>query len=127
MPNAAEAMAIARVDTPEAALAVLGELVETVAVKLGPAGAIACRGTEWVRAKAAEVVPVDTTGAGDSFAAGLLFGLIDGRSLAAALAIGVACGTLATRKLGGIDGQATLEDAERAVGVQPRLMEDRCG
>ena len=126
-PNAAEAIAIAGAATPDAALAVLGESVDTVAVKLGADGAIACRGAERARAAAAAVVPVDTTGAGDSFAAGLLFGLIHGRSLQAALALAVACGTLATRTLGGIDGQATLEDAERAVGFQPRLMEGRLG
>lgn len=54
--------------------------------------------------------PVDTTGAGDSFGAGLLFGLLAGRPLSSALALAVACETASTRALGGIDGQATREE-----------------
>jgi sugar/nucleoside kinase (ribokinase family) len=85
----------------------------TVVVKLGAEGALAVRGDEVLRLPADEVQVVDSTGAGDSFDAGFLFGLLDGRSLRECLALAVACGTISTRAVGGVDGQATLEEAER--------------
>jgi len=84
----------------------------TVVVKLGADGALAVRGDEALRLPANKVKVVDSTGAGDGFNAGFLYGFLDGRSLAEALALAVACGTLSTRAIGGVDGQATLEEAE---------------
>jgi sugar/nucleoside kinase (ribokinase family) len=84
----------------------------TVAVKLGAEGALAVRGDEALRLPAERVEVVDSTGAGDAFDAGFLCGFLAGRSLAETLALAVACGTLSTRAIGGVDGQATLEEAE---------------
>ena len=47
-----------------------------------------------------DVDPVDTTGAGDAFAAGFLAAVIDGRSREDALAVGNACGALASLTVG---------------------------
>jgi sugar/nucleoside kinase (ribokinase family) len=123
LPNAAEACRFAGVEHPEAALAALAERIATVVVKLGPAGAIARRGAESARAEAPAVEAVDGTGAGDSFAAGFLFGLGDERPLAEALRLGVACGSLSTRGLGGVGAQPQLAEAlERADALSsPRL------
>jgi sugar/nucleoside kinase (ribokinase family) len=84
----------------------------TVVVKLGAEGALAVRGEEALRVPADRVQVLDATGAGDSFDAGFLYGFVDDRSLGEALALGVACGSLSTRAIGGVDGQATLEEAE---------------
>jgi len=84
----------------------------TVVVKLGADGALAMRGDEALRLPAERVQVIDSTGAGDGFNAGFLFGFLDGRSLAESLALAVACGSLSTRAIGGVDGQATLEEAE---------------
>jgi sugar/nucleoside kinase (ribokinase family) len=84
----------------------------TVAVKLGAEGALAVRGEEALRVPADKVQVVDSTGAGDGFDAGFLYGFLDGRSLGECLALGVACGSLSVRAIGGVDGQATLEEAE---------------
>ncbi len=84
----------------------------TVAVKLGADGALAVRGDEALRVPADRVEVVDATGAGDGFDAGFLYGFTGGRPLAECLALGVACGTLSVRAIGGVDGQATLEEAE---------------
>ena len=78
----------------------------TVAIKLGAEGAIAVSGGETVTARAPAVDVVDTTGAGDSFNAGLIAGRLAGRPPAAALALAVACGTLSTRAAGGHGGPA---------------------
>ena len=43
---------------------------------------------------------VDTTGAGDAFAAGFLAAVLDGREYTDALAVGNACGALASREIG---------------------------
>jgi sugar/nucleoside kinase (ribokinase family) len=84
----------------------------TVVVKMGADGALAVRGDQALRLPADEVKVVDSTGAGDGFNAGFLYGFLDGRSLSESLALAVACGTLSTRAIGGVDGQATLEEAE---------------
>jgi sugar/nucleoside kinase (ribokinase family) len=84
----------------------------TVVVKLGPDGALVVRGDDALRLPADRVQVVDSTGAGDAFDAGFIFGLLDGRPLAECLALAVACGTLSTRAVGGVDGQATLEEAQ---------------
>jgi sugar/nucleoside kinase (ribokinase family) len=82
-----------------------------VAVKLGAAGALAVRGEEALRLPADAAEVIDSTGAGDAFDAGFIRAFLDGRPLAEMLALGVACGTLSTRAVGGVDGQATLEEA----------------
>ena len=123
-PNEAEARLIARVDDTEAAaraLVAAGAVGRTdggpiVVVKRGPAGAIACRADgPLVSIPAMEVEPVDTTGAGDSFDAGFLRAWLDGAGLAESLELGAACGALSTRRVGGVAGQATLDEARAAV------------
>ena len=84
----------------------------TVAVKLGGDGALVVRGDSALRLAAEEVEVVDATGAGDAFDAGFILGILDGRPLDETLALAVACGTISTRAIGGVDGQATLDEAE---------------
>jgi sugar/nucleoside kinase (ribokinase family) len=74
---------------PDAAIASLGRDVPLVVVTRGERGAVAIRGGE-----RAEIRPepidrvVDATGAGDLFAAGFLYGLVEGRGLQDCLRIG---------------------------------------
>jgi sugar/nucleoside kinase (ribokinase family) len=107
LPNAAEACRIAAVDDPEAALESLAVRVATVAVKLGADGAIAADAAGRARATAPAVDTVDTTGAGDSFAAGFLRAGRAGLALDGRLRVAVACGSLSTRALGGVAAQPT--------------------
>jgi sugar/nucleoside kinase (ribokinase family) len=128
LPNAEEAVRIAAAtvagpprDTPEAAAAALATSGPVVAVKLGAAGAVAALpGGEPVRASvpaAAAGAVTDTTGAGDSFDAGFLFGRLSGWPLERALELGCACGALSTRASGGVAAQPTLEEALRTLGA----------
>lgn len=65
-----------------AAVETLGELCEVAAVKLGAEGALLKRGDETVRVDAIPAAAVvDTTGAGDLWASGFLFGHINGKTL----------------------------------------------
>ena len=66
---------------PEAALADLADRVELAAVKLGKDGALIARGSERVRVAAETVAAVDTTGAGDCWAAGFLAAWLRGLDL----------------------------------------------
>jgi sugar/nucleoside kinase (ribokinase family) len=111
LPNAAEACEFAEIEDPEAALELLAERIDTVVVKLGPAGAIARNGELTLKADAPSVELVDGTGAGDSFSAGFLHALGGGEPLKEALRLGVACGSLSTRSLGGVDAQPPLREA----------------
>ncbi len=65
---------------------------------------------------------MDTTGAGDSFDAGFIAGLLAGRPVRDCLALGVAAGSLSTLRVGGTAAQPTLAEAEaaaRAAGLLP--------
>jgi ribokinase len=74
LPNAQEALALTGAPSVEAAGRALTERFPEVVVKLGPEGALWTNGSDEVRVPAAPLAgaPVDTTGAGDAFAAGLL-------------------------------------------------------
>lgn len=119
LPNLQEAEALSGRTGAEAACAALAARVGTVAVKLGPEGAIAMRGAEVARVGAPAIDVVDTTGAGDSFNAGLLTALLDGEPLAAALALAVACGSLSTAASGGTGAQPDLERARALAATLP--------
>jgi sugar/nucleoside kinase (ribokinase family) len=117
LPNAEEAIRIAGTATAEEAATALAELGPLVAVKLGPDGALAARrGTDPIKCAALPgTEPVDTIGAGDSFDAGFLSGVLHGWSTRWALALGTACGSLSTRAIGGTPAQPTLDEAQNAL------------
>jgi sugar/nucleoside kinase (ribokinase family) len=56
---------------------------------------------------------VDTTGAGDSFNAGFLYGYLQNLPLGDTLALACACGALSTCAAGGTAAQATLTEAQK--------------
>jgi sugar/nucleoside kinase (ribokinase family) len=80
----------------------LARVVRHAVVKLGPAGAVwASADGRTASAPAIPVgEPVDATGAGDAFAAGLLASWLAGDDPAAALAAGARLGAVAVRTLG---------------------------
>ena len=115
LPNEQEALAIAGCDHLDAALDRLGAVVPTVVVKRGADGAI-CRhdgrtvSDPGFRLDEGDVV--DTTGAGDSFNAGFLYGFLNGWEIEHSLALACACGALSTRAAGGTTAQPTLPEAQ---------------
>ncbi len=94
--NEDEALALYEVATFEEALAAARADVEIVAITRGAKGSVVARGDEVVEVDAHPVEVVDTTGAGDLYAAGFLFGFTHDRSMAA-------CG-----RLGSIAASAVL-------------------
>lgn len=117
LPNAEEAIRIGGVqDAREAALA-LASGGPLTAVKLGAAGALAVDHSGPVAEVPglAGVELVDAVGAGDSFDAGLITGLLSGLTVERALSLGCACGALSTQAIGGTSAQPTLAQALEAV------------
>lgn len=72
---------------------IAGDLLEWVVLTSGARGAVAYGRYGRIERPARVVTPVDTTGAGDSFAAGLLHGLAAGKSMEDALSVALAWGT----------------------------------
>jgi sugar/nucleoside kinase (ribokinase family) len=98
--NADEALLLSACSEPEWAAAALGCGGRTAFVTLGASGAIAARDGAIVRVPAQAVEVVDTTGAGDAFAAGALFGLTHGADLANAAVEGIRLASRVVSKLG---------------------------
>lgn len=94
MANEDEARAFTGADAPEEALGRMAERVPVAVLKLGARGSrIAARGRVHRIAPASGVGPVvDTTGAGDLWAAGFLHGLVRGFSPEACGRLGSLCG-----------------------------------
>ncbi|XP_051123720.1 uncharacterized protein LOC127246411 isoform X2 [Andrographis paniculata] len=87
---------------PESALEFLSKHCRWAVVTLGPKGCIAKHGKEVVRVPAiGEAKVADTTGAGDLFAGGFLYGLVKGLSLEDCCKISVCSGGAVIRSLGG--------------------------
>ncbi len=81
-----------------------------VAVKLGAKGSLICDvAGGFVVSPAFRVTPVDTTGAGDSFNAGLIYAFLEGKTDRDALDFANACGALSTQAIGGTGGDVSLE------------------
>ena len=119
-PNLREALALTGTDTVEGALEILAALTPLVVLKLGAAGAVARREGQTIHSPALPIPPlavVDTTGAGDCFNAGFLYGALRGLELDGCLQAGNVCGGLSVTGHGG----AAAPDAAE---VERRLLED---
>lgn len=115
LPNAMEAMRLARISDLDQALARLRMRAPLTVVKAGADGAMAATTGEVIHIPGIPVRVVDTTGAGDSFDAGFLAGYLAGEPLERSLALGNACGAMSTRVTGGTEGQPTLAEALEAI------------
>ncbi|MFC9752715.1 carbohydrate kinase family protein [Streptomyces sp. NPDC056921] len=94
-PNESEALRVSGAGTVEEALSLLCDLVPTVVIKRGPAGAVAATNGHRAVQASLTVPVVDTTGAGDCFNVGFVHRWMGGSPLNDCLAAGVACGAAA--------------------------------
>lgn len=98
---------------PEMALRKLHSLGPRVtAMTRGPRGAVAFDGKQIHDSPGFSVEAVDTTGAGDVFHAGFIFGVLHDFDLARTLRFANAFAALSCRKLGGRSGLCRREDVE---------------
>jgi sugar/nucleoside kinase (ribokinase family) len=82
-----------------------------IVITQGAAGAVARQGNQILRADAFKLDFVDESGAGDSFDAGFLVGMLEGWSLEDSLRFASAVGASCTRALGCHDGVFTFDEA----------------
>lgn len=116
LPNAAELRAITAIDDLEQAGRTLASAGTTVALKNGADGGIVWTpdGSRFT-APGVPVDVVDTTGAGDSFDAGYLRGLLDGLDAQECLRVATAAGSLSTRRRGGTGAQPDIDELRSAL------------
>jgi sugar/nucleoside kinase (ribokinase family) len=88
-------------------------------IKDGAGGAYGLEAGEVVYSPALPVIPLDTTGAGDTFNAGFLAARLDGRPLAECLQWGNIVGGLSTLGRGGTGHVVTRDEVEARL-VSPR-------
>jgi ribokinase len=111
MPNAIELKLITgESDIPEGAAMLIGAGVKIVAVKLGDKGCYVTNGEEKKTIAPFKVPVVDTTGAGDAFNAGFLYGLIQNKTLGECGRIGNFVAAKSVMKMGARDGLPKEED-----------------
>ena len=117
-PNRTEALHLTGESDIRRALARLAEFIPLVLIKQGAEGVLAQKGEEIIEVPAIRVKVVDTTGAGDSFNAGFLFGHLSGASLETCLQYGVITGGLSTTGpgLGFVPEKAVLQKMAQNFG-----------
>lgn len=102
-PNEREAELMTGERDPEAMLQKLAAAgFRRVVLKLGEAGSLALWDDKLVHCLPYPVSPVDTTGAGDCFNAGVISGWLDHQTPLHCLRLGNFCGAISTTELGGI-------------------------
>ena len=115
--NEAEIKALYETEDFDAAIAQARSDVAIVAVTRSEKGAVIARGNEMVTVAAEPVSQlVDTTGAGDLFAAGFLLGLAQDRSLAEAGKMGAVCAAEIISHYGARP-EATLKSLAESAGI----------
>lgn len=113
LPNAREAMRIARTQDAQSAARDLAQIVPLVVVKVGAEGAIAQRGNETWSSPALKLQVVDPVGAGDSFNAGFLHEYVKGADVQTCLSAGNLTGALSVTRAGGTEAFRDQEHREQ--------------
>jgi ribokinase len=111
MPNSVELELITgETDIPKGAAMLIDMGVQIIAVKLGAKGCYVTNGEEKKTIQPFKVQAVDTTGAGDAFNAGFLYGLIHDKSLGECGRLGNFVASRSVMKMGARDGLPHEED-----------------
>lgn len=115
-PNEVEARALTGIaiateaDARRAAEALLARGCQAAVIKLGARGAYLATGARRESVPAIRVTPVDTTAAGDAFAAGMAVALAEQASLPAAVQFATAVGALKVTRMGAQPSMPTREE-----------------
>jgi sugar/nucleoside kinase (ribokinase family) len=111
-PNLTEARGITGQGSPEDCAAwLLDRGVERVAIKMGRQGAYAADARTAAHVEPFQIRARDETGAGDAFAAGLVYGLLQEWPLVDAVQLANAVGALSTTGIGASTALPSLEEA----------------
>jgi sugar/nucleoside kinase (ribokinase family) len=113
MMNETEAINISKAKSTNRALDFFGQKVPTVVIKLGSKGVIAKSRGQILQLPAYKVRVVDTTGSGESFDAGFLYGQLNGLDFRQSLLVANACGALSTQGVGGTATQPSWDEVQK--------------
>lgn len=102
---------------PEEALNELAKMCEIAVVKIGEKGSLIKSGSEVHRVQARQAASIDTTGAGDLYSAGFLYGLGSGYSLDKAGEIGSILAARVIEIIGAKMQESTWELLRREIGT----------
>jgi sugar/nucleoside kinase (ribokinase family) len=117
VPNLPEALEITGAPDAEGALDRLSEWCRCAVIKMGAEGCIAaCNGRRY-HAPALKLRALETTGAGDNFNAGLMYGLLRGYPFDRALRCANVTGGLSTLVAGGCEANVSAEVVERMLAA----------
>lgn len=100
--NEEEARTLTGEADPEAALARVARVCDTVVVKLGRRGSLVQHRGRRAQVGVHAAQAIDTTGAGDSYAAGFLYGYLNGWSPARAADLGARVAAMAVGQIGAV-------------------------
>ena len=118
-PNEVEAQKYTRCNSVDKALKAFAEVANTIVVKKGPKGSVAYRNGEYADAPSFKTNCIDTTGAGDSFICGFLYGWLKELPLKQCLLYGNAVGAKSVEAYGGTPGVpniGVIEEMVRTIG-----------
>lgn len=102
-------------DTLEEAVRVCMEMenIEILALKKGAKGCTAYTKEDVIEAGVYPITPVDATGAGDSFDAAFICGLLEGKALEETVKMAAAAGALNTAAFGPMEGKISVENINK--------------
>ncbi len=125
LPNNDEARALTGKDNPIEQAQILSAINPQciVVITQGRDGALVRRGDEVLRAGIFQVQTIDSSGGGDAFDAGFLFGMLEGWPLEQTLRFASAIGASCTRALGCTEGVFTYEEAQEFLSQHPLPVE----
>lgn len=113
--NETESVHYSRMSAPREAAEEFAKKGPIAVMKLGSKGSIAVQEGRFYEAASYKVEAVDTTGAGDSFNAGFIYGFIKKKSISECLCYGNGCGALSVTALGGNSGFPSRERLEEFI------------
>jgi len=117
-PNAAEARRLTGKTEVVDCLEQLAQLSPTVIIKDGEHGCHYRSGAEYIQAASIPVDVRDTTGAGDNFDSGYLYGVLNDFSVKECLRIANKCGALSARGIGGTDSAPTEKELLKHIKME---------
>lgn len=110
--NEKEALQLTGEQTTQSALNRLAELTPTVIIKLGADGAIARNKNQQIHMPGVPTGVADTTGAGDNFDCGFLYGILQGYSLEDCLRCGNFCASRSITAQGGWEASPIAREVQ---------------
>ena len=101
--------------SPEESLEIFAKLSEIAVVKLGAEGVLIAEGEKRYRVSANKVTAIDTTGAGDLWASGFIYGLTQGWELDKAAALGSKTGAAVVQVIGAVIADEIWTDIKASI------------